>query len=124
MTDASATAEKQDLTKWISAAALLVAGVLAFYFFSNFSLLVRILILVGFIAGGVYLIYTTAKGKSIVEFLQDTNIEVRKVVWPSRQEALQTTGIVIVMVLVLAIFVWMLDSLLFWIVRLFTGQGA
>ena len=68
--------------------------------------------------------YQTAVGQRTWGFVTDAQTEVKKVVWPTRKEALQTTGIVLMMVLLVAIFLWGLDSLLLWLVKLLTGRGV
>lgn len=113
--------DKLDKLKWLAAGGLVAVGLLVFYFFAEQSLLLRVLILLALIGGAVFIVYGTAKGQQTIGFLQDTYTETRKVIWPTRQETLQTTGIVIVMVLIVALFIWMLDSILMWLVRLITG---
>ncbi len=118
------SSDKIDLVRWLSVAALLAVGVVSFYVFAEHSLLLRVIFLLAMAGGAVFIALKTEKGKNTWDFLQDTHIEVRKVVWPSRQETLQTTGIVIAMVIIMALFVWLLDGILMWLVRLLTGQGA
>jgi preprotein translocase subunit SecE len=64
------------------------------------------------------------KGRALWEFVSDSRIELRKVVWPTRQETLQTTLVVAVAVLVMGIFFWILDWLLGALTRALTGQGG
>ncbi|HAO34183.1 MAG TPA: preprotein translocase subunit SecE [Candidatus Competibacter sp.] len=110
-----------DTFKLVGAGAIVVVALAAFYLFSNHSLLVRVL---GLLAAGVAAVVValqTAPGAEILEFLQGSRAEVRKVVWPTRAETTQTTLIVIVMVVVMGLLLWLLDVLLFWLVRLVTG---
>ena len=65
----------------------------------------------------------TVKGKEIWGYFRDAQIEVRKVVWPTRQETIQTTLIVIVMVILVAIILWLLDMFLGWSIGLIMGRG-
>lgn len=111
-----------DKVKLIVAALLLGAGIGAFYYFGDHSMLVRVLLLL--VVGGVALAvaYQTTVGRTTWGFVTDAQTEVKKVVWPTRKEALQTTGVVAVMVLVMAIFLWLLDSSLMWLVGTLTGQ--
>jgi len=111
-----------DVVKWILAIGLLSIGIVGFYYFSEESLLLRVVILLAITAVSAFIATKTAKGQNSVEFLKAAHLEVRKVVWPSRQETIQTTGIVILMVILVAIFIWLLDSLLMWLVRFLTGQ--
>ena len=101
-----------DLLKWIVAAVLFVAALAAFYLFPEESLLLRVigLLVTAGVCGAI--VYTTERGRALWLFLRDARTEVRKVVWPTRTETLQTTGIVIVMVSILAVVMWGFDSLL------------
>ena len=112
-----------DKVKLTIAAAFVVAGVAGFYYFADQSLLMRVLGLLAMIGVSLAIAYQTAVGQRTLGFVTDAQTEVKKVVWPTRKEALQTTGIVFVMVLLVALFLWMLDTMLLWLVRLLTGQG-
>ena len=117
------TAALADIVKWFAAAALLVAAFAAFYVYANESLLLRVIgLLVAAGLAGV-IVYTTEKGREGWHFLRDARTEVRKVVWPTRTETLQTTGIVIVMVSLLAVIMWGFDSLLSVAVKSLLGSG-
>lgn len=115
---------KLDTIKLLMALVLLGFGIAGFYYLENESQLYRILglLVVALLAVGV--VYTTAMGKRIAGFMGDSRTEVRKVVWPSRQETIQTTLIVIVAVFLIGVFLWLLDMLLLWAVQLLTGQGG
>ena len=63
----------------------------------------------------------TEKGRTAVTFAKESKTEIRKVVWPTRQEAIQTTAIVLVATLIMSIIMWGLDSVLFWVVGFITG---
>ena len=115
---------KLDTVKLLLALVLLGAGIAGFYYLENESQLYRVmaLLVVVFIAIGV--VYTTALGKRVAGYVRDSRTEVRKVVWPSRQETIQTTLIVVVAVFLIGIFLWLLDMLLLWGVQILTGQGG
>ena len=113
-----------DRLKWLVAGAMLIAGIGAFHYFADQSLLFRVIGLLLVIAAVAALVLRTEKGRVGWEFVRDARTEVRKVVWPTRRETLQTTGIVIVMVGLVALMLWMLDSLLGWLVRVLLGQGG
>jgi len=66
----------------------------------------------------------TGPGQELISFARDTQIEVKKVVWPSRQETIQTTGVIIAIVVVTALFLWILDMLLGGFTRWLLGQGG
>ena len=101
---------------------LVAVGALgAFYYFGDESLLMRVAGLLAALGVITFVMMQTALGRTGWAFVQDAQIELRKVVWPTRKETLQTTLIVIAMVIVIAIFLWILDMILVWAVRLVTG---
>ncbi len=115
---------KLDSFKLLLAVVLLVAGIGGFYYLEDQSLLYRVLGLLGVVVLALGVVYTTAMGKTVAGFLRESRTEVRKVVWPTRQETMQTTLIVIVVVILVGISLWLLDMLLLWGVKLLTGQGG
>ena len=122
--EAEAASSSLDSAKLIVAVLLVVGGIAAFYYFADTSRLVRVL---GLVAAGIVALFIaaqTAKGRSTLEFAKDTQVEVRKVVWPTRQETIQTTGVVVVVVIVTALFLWILDLLLGGITRWLMGLGG
>ncbi|EIJ43718.1 preprotein translocase, SecE subunit [Beggiatoa alba B18LD] len=116
--------DKSDLVKWGIAIALLFASVVVFHLLEGKLFAVRVALVLAAVGGAIFIASKTEKGRFVWGFLREAHIEVRKVVWPSNQETVQTTGIVLLMVVVVALFVWILDATLFWIVRLLTGQGG
>jgi preprotein translocase subunit SecE len=74
--------------------------------------------------GAVALALTSQPGRKLWRFASDSRMEVRKVVWPTRQETIQTTLIVMVMVFLLGILLWLFDLVLMAILRFLTGQGG
>jgi preprotein translocase subunit SecE len=117
-------ASKLDTFKLASAALILLVAVAAFYYFADYLLLVRVLGLLGAVGVAVAIALTTELGGNVLGFIKDARAELRRVVWPTRQETLQTTLAVVLMVIVVGIFLWLLDMLLFWIVRLLTSTGG
>ena len=114
-----------DTAKLALAVILLIGGVVGYYFFEEQAQpIVRVvgLIIVAAIALGISL--QTNKGREVSSFVREAQIEVRKVVWPTRQETVQTTLIVIVVVIAVAIFLWLLDMALGGIVRMVMDTGA
>jgi preprotein translocase subunit SecE len=92
-----------DIVKYVLAVALVAAGVFAFYWFSDWATVLRALaVCAGLIAGAVVFL-TTRKGAQTREFLSESRFELRKVVWPTRQEALRTTWVVIAAVAILSL---------------------
>jgi preprotein translocase subunit SecE len=112
-----------DTVKLALAAAILVGGIAAFYAYEEQSLLVSVsAVLVAFgVAVAVFM--QTDRGRTLWKFIQGSRVEIRKVIWPTRQETLQTALTVMVFALILALFFWGLDFFLLWITRLLTGYG-
>jgi preprotein translocase subunit SecE len=121
-TDTGASA--QDKLLLVIASALIVGGVVAFYYFSDLATVIRALMVLAGTVGGIVVAMVSAPGKELWSFIVGSRIEVRKMVWPNRQETMQTTGAVLVFVLVMGVFFWGLDLLLLWATRLITGQGG
>ena len=113
--------DRLDPVKWLVTVLLLVGSVVGVYYFEETSALLRVVLLLAAVGAAFFIASLTFKGRRARQFIRDTHLEVRKVVWPSRQETIQTTGIVIVMVLIIALMIWMIDSILFWIVQTLTG---
>lgn len=113
-----------DTAKLAAAALLLIGGIYAFYYFAEYSVLLRVLglLIISGVAAGIAL--QTDPGRRLWQFALDARMEVRKVVWPTRQETLQTTLIVIVMVLIVGVVLWLFDLVLMGILRFLTGQGG
>jgi preprotein translocase subunit SecE len=118
------TSNKLDTFKWFLVVLLLSTGIVSFYSLPEYSLLLRVVGLLGIVGVVTFIALLTDKGRNAKDFLKETHLEVRRVVWPTRQETLQMTGIVLLMVLVVAFLIWALDSVLLLLVRLFTGQGG
>jgi len=121
---AEASATGLDTIKLAAAAVLLVAGFYGFYHFVAYSTLLRVggLLAISAVASAVAL--QTEQGRRLWRFTGNARTEVHKVVWPTRQETLQTTLVVIVMVLILGIVLWLFDTVLMAILRFLTGQGG
>ena len=113
-----------DPLKWAAALLLVATGIVGFYYFAGHSLLLRIVGLLVVSGIAIAVLLKTAQGRSSWEFLKEARVEVRKVVWPTRKETVQTTSIVIAMVTVAAIFLWLLDMTLAWAVRSLIGRGG
>ena len=115
---------KLDNLKLVIAILLLVAGIAQFYYYESESLLYRVLALLGFVFVALGFVYMTRMGYGIWQFARDARTEVRKVVWPTRQETVQTTLLVIVMVILVGLMLWLMDMFLRWAVFFLTGQGG
>jgi len=124
-TEQQAVSSRRDTVLLSVAVALLVGGMFAFYYFvDQLNLLVRWLMMLGAIAGSAALAYQTEFGKATWGYVTGARTELRKVVWPSRQESVQATLMIAVVVLIMALLLWGLDSLLLWGVEALTGRGA
>jgi preprotein translocase subunit SecE len=110
-----------DTVKLFAAVALLIAGVMGFYYYSAESMLVRVVGLLAIVGVAVGVAMTTAKGRQLAGFMGNARTEVRKMVWPTRVETTQTTLIVLGVVILVGIFLWLLDTLLGWTIRQFIG---
>jgi len=110
-----------DTAKLVFALLLIVAGIYGFYHFADQSKLLRVLGLLAAVGVAGFIALQTPNGRSVAGFLIESRTEVRKVVWPTRQETIQTTLMVFVMVLLMGIALWLIDMLLMWIVRAVTG---
>ncbi len=124
---AEETSKIFDVLKQILAVIFVAAGVTAFYYFSDvpsLTLLYRVLALVAIILLALGIMLTTTTGKNVWAFALDAKQEVRKVVWPTREETMKTTLLVFGMVFIVGLFLWFLDMFLFWGIRNLTGQGG
>ena len=112
-----------DVFRWGVAAVLVVAGVAGFYYFAEQALLYRVLGLVAVSAIAVVISLGTAHGQRFLGFMREARVEVRKMVWATRAETLQTSLVVFAAVIVMALFLWFLDRVLSWGIALFLGGG-
>jgi len=113
-----------DNIKLIVVALLVLLGVVGFYFFANLPTVVRVLIVLAGVASAMGVFSLTETGRRFFAFSQESVGEARKVVWPTRKETMQMTGIVAVFVVTMALFLWMVDGALLWLVSLIMGRGA
>jgi preprotein translocase subunit SecE len=111
-----------DTLKWGVVFLLLAGAVAGNYIYGEASVLIRAVSVVIAVAVAGLIAMQTEKGSNALIFAKEARTEVRKVVWPTRQEAVQTTGIVLVVTLLMSLLLWGLDSVLFWLVGLVTGM--
>lgn len=100
---------KLDWLKWAVIALVVFAGIYANSYFSAESVLYRAIGLLMLAAATLWLVIQTAKGSAFLALCLDARAEIRKVVWPTRQETTQTTMIVLVVVVIVALLLWLLD---------------
>jgi len=104
--------------------AILIGSIVAYYYFAGESVLLRSVgVLVAFILA-VWIAFQSAQGRTLWSFIQGSRVELRKVVWPTREETIQTTIVVLAFVAIMGTFFWLLDLMLLWFTRFVTGQGA
>jgi preprotein translocase subunit SecE len=110
-----------DTAKLLLASVILLGGIFAYYYYADTSVLLRALgVLVAFLAA-LGVVMTTYHGQLLNRFIQGSRIELRKVVWPTREETIQTTAIVLVFALLGGVFFWLLDLVLLTIRRWLVG---
>jgi preprotein translocase subunit SecE len=110
-----------DWFKWIIVATIVVGGVFGNWYYQDQSLLYRVLALLALAAVAALVTFQTNQGKALWTLIKESRVEIRRVVWPNRQETTQTTFIVVMLVLVFSLILWGLDSLLSWIVSIVIG---
>ena len=116
-----AATSRLDPLKWGVVTILVVAGVVGNSYFADQSLLYRVLALLAAAAVAGWVASTTERGGALWQLLKSSRTEIRKVIWPTRQETTQTTLIVMVCVVVCGLFFWALDSFLGWVASLLLG---
>ena len=113
-----------DALKWTLIVVLLVAGIVANTYFSQVAWALRATAGIFLVAAILLVAIRTAAGRLAWSFAKSARQELRKVVWPTRQETVQTTLVVVVMVIIAALILWGLDKLFFWLIGWLTGVNA
>ena len=113
-----------DAFKIVLAAAALVGGVVAYYWFEDQPQVLRVLMVLGGLIVGMLILYWSAPGRELWDYVQSSRVELRKMVWPTRQETWRTTLVVFVFVMALGVFFWLVDMALAWGAKHVTGQGG
>lgn len=117
----NAKVEKQenrlmDTLKLIAAALLLIAGVVGYYWFADVSGPVRAVAMIGVMILALVIAAFTGPGRQARNFIGESQFELRKVVWPTRQETIQTTIVILIVVIILSIILWLIDMFLGWVI--------
>jgi len=107
--------------RWLIVTALVTGGIVLNSVYGDLPILYRVIALIIVAVAALGIAINTTQGASIWEVIKSSQTEVRKVVWPTRQETNQTTLIVVVLVILMAFILWGLDSLLGWIASLIIG---
>jgi preprotein translocase subunit SecE len=111
-----------DIVKLGIAAAALIGGLYSYYYYEfDVALYLRVLMVLGGTGAGIAIGMTSTQGQRLWHFIQGSRVEIRKVVWPTRQETTQTAIAVFVFTLIMALFFWALDSGLLWLTRTLVG---
>ena len=112
-----------DKAKLVVAVAMVALGVWGYYWLADSALVLRVLaVIAGLLAAGA-VAWWSEPGKQFAVFAGESVTEVKKVVWPTRKETLQTTGVVFAFMVVMALFLWMVDASLLWVVKKLLGQS-
>lgn len=112
-----------DTAKIVFAILILVGGIVGFYYFADKGLVYRVLGVMASTIAAIGVILTTVVGMRFLGFLKESRVEVRKVIWPTRQETMQSTLVVVALVFLVGLILWTLDAALFWGISHLTGQG-
>jgi len=111
-----------DVLKLLISAAAIVGGLYAFYYYEfEIALPIRVLMVLGGTGASVAIAMTSAQGQRLWHFIQGARVEIRKVIWPTKQETTQTAIAVFVFTFIMAMFFWILDSGLLWLTRRLVG---
>ena len=111
-----------DTIKLLIAAAALVGGLYAYYYYeAELAQAIRVLMVLGGTVAGIGIAMTSVQGQRLWHFIQGSRVEIRKVVWPTKQETTQTAIAVFVFTLVMMLFFWVLDSGLLWLTQKLIG---
>ena len=113
-----------DKIKLALAGLLIVAGLAGFYVLADKPLVLRVLVVMGGVLAAFGVAWFSASGRQFAGFAKESVAEAKRVVWPTRKEAMQTTGIVFVFVVLMAIFVFVVDTSLAAIVRMLMERGS
>jgi len=111
-----------DIIKLLVSAAALIGGLYAYYYYEpQIAQALRVLMVLAGTAAGIGIAMTSTQGQRLWHFIQGSRVEIRKVVWPTKQETTQTAIAVFVFTLVMSLFFWALDSGLLWLTRTLVG---
>ena len=113
-----------DNVKIAIAVGCVIAGLFAYYWFAELAVVLRVLMVLAGLGAAAVVAYTSEPGREFFAFAQEAWAEAERVSWPSRKETIQTTGIVFVFVVIMALFLFAVDSSLAWVVRLMTGRSG
>jgi preprotein translocase subunit SecE len=111
-----------DIIKLLIASVALVGGLYAYYYFENdLAQAIRVLMVIGGTAAGITIAMLSTQGQRLWHFIQGSRVEIRKVIWPTRQETTQTAIAVFIFTAIMMLFFWALDSGLLWLIQRLVG---
>lgn len=110
-----------DAVKWALAVALIAGGIYAYYHFDQYPVFYRVLSLIPVVVVALLIAVWTQSGNAFWDLVRQARLEVYKVVWPTRQETVQTTMIVLLVVFVIALILWLLDMFFGWLASIIIG---
>jgi preprotein translocase subunit SecE len=111
-----------DTLKLLIASAALVGGLYAYYYYEpSVAQAIRVLMVLGGTIAGIGIAMTSVQGQRLWHFIQGSRVEIRKVIWPTKQETTQTAIAVFVFTLIMMLFFWILDSGLLWLTQKLVG---
>ena len=113
-----------DTAKLALAVLILLAGLVAYYYFASSAVLLRAFGVIVALGAALGVLYTSFQGQQLWKFIQGSRVELRKVVWPTREETIQTTLVVLIFALIGGVFFGLLDLLLLFVTSRITGQGG
>ncbi len=113
-----------DKAKAVVAALLVVGGITGYYLLSAQPAWMRWVSVVAGLLLAAIVVAMSAYGRSLRQFVLDARVELRKIVWPTRQETLQVTLAVFIFVIVAGLFFWLVDLGLAWATKALSGQGG
>ena len=119
---AEQAATPADVAKYVLAFALAAGGIFAYYWFGQWPAPLRVLLVAAAFAAAVAVVAFTAKGRQGRGFISESLFELRKVVWPTRQEALRVTGVILAVVIIISLILSLFDLVISWLIRLLLGQ--
>ena len=109
------TTDTMDRIKLAIAAALVAAGIAGYYWLATSALVLRILVVIAGLVMAAAVAWMSQPGRDFLVFAREALVEVKKVVWPTRKETMQTTAAVFAFVVVMAVFLWISDKTLEWV---------
>ncbi len=113
-----------DTAKLAFAIVVVLAGLVGYYYFADSSALLRALGVILALAVATVVAFTTLQGRTLWKFIQGARVELNKVVWPTREETIQATLVVLLVAMIGGVFFWLLDLFLLWLTTQITGRGG